>query len=62
MATRIQGIEGMKHGELEFALQRGAKFVLLVNSLRARAAPVPAAAPIPAKNWAGVVSPIRHFR
>src|SRR6267142_6041609 len=28
MATKIQGIEGMKHGELEFELQRGAKFVL----------------------------------
>ena len=119
-ATKIQGIEGMKHGELEFELQRGAKFVLfqycvsvivvtfrrssdiyfvrqgenavvkglpftllslvagwwgipwgpiytiqsiynnsrggkdvtqaVVNSLRAQAAPAPAAAPIPAKN------------
>src|SRR5882672_8519169 len=28
MATKIQGIEGMKHGELEFELQRGAKFVV----------------------------------
>src|SRR6267143_6259674 len=28
MATKIQGIEGMKHGELEFELQGGAKFVL----------------------------------
>jgi hypothetical protein len=28
MATKIRGIEGMKHGELEFELQRGAKFVL----------------------------------
>jgi len=28
MATKIQGIEGMKHGALEFELQRGAKFVL----------------------------------
>jgi hypothetical protein len=109
MATKIQGIEGMKHGELEFELHRGAKFVLfqycvsvivltfrrpsdiyfvrqgenavvkglpfipwgpvytiqsiynnsrggkdvtqaVVNSLRAQAAPAPAAAPIPAKN------------
>jgi hypothetical protein len=28
MATKIRGIENMKHGELEFELQRGAKFVL----------------------------------
>ncbi len=28
MATKIQGIEGMKHGELEFELQRGAKFII----------------------------------
>jgi len=28
MATKIRGIEGMKHGELDFELQRGAKFVL----------------------------------
>lgn len=28
MATRIRGIEGLKHGELEFELQRGAQFVL----------------------------------
>jgi len=28
MATKIQGIEGLKQGELEFELQRGAKFVL----------------------------------
>ena len=28
MATKIRGIEGMKHGELDFEVQRGAKFVL----------------------------------
>jgi hypothetical protein len=28
MATKIRGIEGMKHGELDFEIQRGAKFVL----------------------------------
>jgi len=28
MATNIRGIEGMKHGELDFELQRGAKFVI----------------------------------
>jgi hypothetical protein len=28
MATKIRGIENMRHGELEFELQRGAKFVL----------------------------------
>jgi hypothetical protein len=28
MATKIRGIEGMKHGELDFELQRGAKFVI----------------------------------
>jgi hypothetical protein len=28
VATKIKGIEEMKHGELEFELQRGAKFVL----------------------------------
>jgi hypothetical protein len=28
MATKIQGIEGMRHGELEFELQRGAKFII----------------------------------
>lgn len=28
MATKIRGIEGMKNGELEFEIQRGAKFVL----------------------------------
>jgi len=28
MATKIRGIEGMKHGELDFELQRGVKFVL----------------------------------
>jgi len=28
MATKIQGIEGMKHSELEFELQRGAKFII----------------------------------
>jgi hypothetical protein len=28
MATKIHGIEGMRHGELDFELQRGAKFVL----------------------------------
>ena len=28
MATKIRGIEGMKHGELEFEIQRGARFVL----------------------------------
>lgn len=28
MATKIRGIEGMKHGELDFELQRGGKFVL----------------------------------
>jgi hypothetical protein len=28
MATKIRGIEGMKQGELEFEIQRGAKFVL----------------------------------
>lgn len=27
MATKIRGIEGMRHGELDFELQRGAKFV-----------------------------------
>jgi hypothetical protein len=28
VATKIKGIEEMKHGALEFELQRGAKFVL----------------------------------
>jgi hypothetical protein len=28
MATKIRGIEEMKHGELEFELQRGAKFII----------------------------------
>lgn len=28
MATKIRGIEGMRQGELEFEIQRGAKFVL----------------------------------
>lgn len=28
MATRIRGIEGMNSGDLEFEIQRGAKFVL----------------------------------
>jgi hypothetical protein len=28
MAIKINGIEGMKQGELEFEIQRGAKFVL----------------------------------
>lgn len=28
MATKIRGIEGMKQGELDFEIQRGAKFVL----------------------------------
>src|SRR5260370_20668614 len=28
MATKIRGLEGMKQGELEFEIQRGAKFVL----------------------------------
>ena len=28
MATKIRGIEGMKHGEMDFEIQRGAKFVL----------------------------------
>ena len=28
MATKIRGIEGMRHGELDFEIQRGAKFVL----------------------------------
>jgi hypothetical protein len=28
MATKIRGIEGLKQGELNFELQRGAKFVL----------------------------------
>jgi hypothetical protein len=28
MATNIRGIEGMKHGELDFELQRGARFVI----------------------------------
>ena len=28
MATKIRGIEGMKNGELEFEIGRGAKFVL----------------------------------
>jgi hypothetical protein len=28
MATKIRGIEGLKQGELDFELQRGAKFVL----------------------------------
>jgi hypothetical protein len=28
MATKIRGIEGMKYGELDFEIQRGAKFVL----------------------------------
>jgi hypothetical protein len=27
MATKIRGIEGMKQGELDFEIQRGAKFV-----------------------------------
>jgi len=27
MATKIQGIEGMKYSEMEFEVQRGAKFV-----------------------------------
>ena len=28
MATKIRGIEGMKHGELDFEVQHGGKFVL----------------------------------
>ncbi len=28
MTTKIRGIESMKQGELEFEIQRGAKFVL----------------------------------
>jgi hypothetical protein len=28
MAIKIRGIEGMRHGELDFEIQRGAKFVL----------------------------------
>jgi hypothetical protein len=28
MATKIRGIQGMKHGELDFEVQRGGKFVL----------------------------------
>jgi hypothetical protein len=28
MATKIRGIEGMKHAQLDFAIQRGAKYVL----------------------------------
>jgi hypothetical protein len=28
MATKIRGIEGMKQGELDFEIRRGAKFVL----------------------------------
>jgi len=28
MSTKIRGIEGMKHGELDFEIQRWAKFVL----------------------------------
>jgi len=28
MASKIRGIEGMKQGELDFEIQRGAKFVL----------------------------------
>jgi len=28
MATKIRGIEEMKHGELEFELRRGAKFII----------------------------------
>jgi hypothetical protein len=28
MATKIRGIEGMKHGELDLEIQRGGKFVL----------------------------------
>jgi len=28
MATKIRGIEGLKAGEVEFEIQRGAKFVL----------------------------------
>lgn len=28
MAMKIRGIEGMRHGELDFEVQRGAKFVL----------------------------------
>lgn len=28
MATKIRGIESMRRGELDFELQRGAKFVL----------------------------------
>jgi hypothetical protein len=27
MATKIRGIEGVRHGELDFEIQRGAKFV-----------------------------------
>jgi hypothetical protein len=29
MAAKIRGIEGMKHGELDFEVVRGGKFVLL---------------------------------
>jgi hypothetical protein len=131
MATRIRGIEGLKHGELDFEIQRGAKFVLfqycismlvitlrrssdiyflrqgesaavkglpftllslvagwwgipwgpiytiqsvynnsrggkdvteaVVNSLRAQAAPAPAASPIPPKSQASAVPPNRHI-
>lgn len=28
MATKIRGIEGMRAGEVDFEIQRGAKFVL----------------------------------
>src|SRR5712692_2911764 len=28
MATKIRGIEGMRQGELDFEIQRGAKFIL----------------------------------
>jgi len=28
MAAKIRGIEGLKQGEIDFELQRGAKFVL----------------------------------
>jgi hypothetical protein len=47
MATKSRGIEGLRHGELDFEIQRGGKDVTqpVVNSLRAQAAPAQAAPP-----------------
>jgi hypothetical protein len=35
MATKSRGIEGLKQGELEFEIQRGAKFVLFQYGISA---------------------------